>query len=179
MARISCKPRKDGKTVALVRYSYSRDRKRNETVTYGSVSLDADPDDVKAYIRVSKTHIRTPFELLFSFEDLRHIKEWLSLHGDPVARALREARDKRTERALLEELSASREAPEDPLMAVTKLLPAAGEMLKALALECKAAGTDPFKELRHRYNEVYKAHKQFELLAKEAGVMKKMSTKQG
>jgi uncharacterized protein YicC (UPF0701 family) len=158
-----------------VRYPYDKTRRRNITDTYGSIRLDADPDDVKAYIKISQKYRHRIIEDLFTVDDLVHIRSWLLENGDPAARARRQARDARVERAVLERLRASAEAEGNPLAQVVTLLPAAGQMLRKLAEDCRARKQEPWELLRKPYMEVYDAIKQFELAAKEAGVTKKRS----
>ncbi|RDK09154.1 hypothetical protein [Cupriavidus lacunae] len=172
MPRISCKPRKDGKTVALVRYPYSRELKKKVTHTYGSIQVDADPDDVRSHIRVAKKYRNADFESLLTVDDLVYIRSWLMEHGDTKARELRRARDTRVERDVLERLRANAETDGNPLAQVVKLLPAAGEMLRKFAEDCRLRGQEPWDHLRKSYLEVHAAIKEFEQLAKKAGVTK-------
>ncbi|CAN0622856.1 conserved protein of unknown function [Burkholderia multivorans] len=174
MPRISCKLRKDGRTVALVRYPYCPERKSKCTDTYGSIPLNADPDDVKAYIRLAKKYHRLHIEDVFTVDDLVYIRDWLIEHGDPKGNERRRARDARVERDVLERLRAGAEVEANPLAQVVKLLPAAGEMLHKLSEECRARGQDPFTHLRKLYMDVLDADKMFLQLAEKAGVRKKM-----
>lgn len=175
MPPIKCKLRKGSRKVPLVRYPYSEVRRRGVTDTYGCIPLDADPDDVKAYIEISEQYRSRSIEDLFTVDDLVYIRGWLLKHGDPIAMARRQARDAKVERALLERLRTNTETEQDPLVQVATLLPAAGEMLRTLAEECRSRGQEPWDSLRRPYMEVYEAIKCFEQSAKEAGATKRRS----
>ncbi|WP_308142667.1 hypothetical protein [Burkholderia pseudomallei] len=173
MSHIHCRPRKNCQTVALVRDPYSKARGRSGTDYRGSIRKDADPDDVKAYIRIAKKYSHLGIDEVFTVDDLVYIREWLMEHGDPKGKQRRKARDARVERDVLERLRTNAEVEGNPLVQVVKLLPAAGEMLLKLSEECRARGQEPYKHLRDLYMDVLDADKIFLQLADKAGVRKK------
>lgn len=172
MSLIQCKPNKGGNTAQLVRYPYCRTRKRNITVTYGSIRLDADPDDVKGFIQVSERYCNVPFDSLFSGDDLVVIRAWLLQHGDRRAAERRRARDARIERKILEQIRSDSNEGDDALTKAAEALLTAGELLYKLAENCKAIGQDPWTVLRGRYLSVRNSYKGFEQGAKNAGLTK-------
>ncbi|MFD1555203.1 hypothetical protein ACFSHT_06095 [Paraburkholderia silviterrae] len=170
------KQRKGGNTVQLVRYRYCADRKRSITVTVGSIPIDADPDDVRPFLRLARTtrlHGSDAVTESLTDDDLVLVRAWLLRHGDRRADERRKARDARVERDVLERIRGSGDAGEDPLAHAVTLLPAAGELLLKLSAECQARGQDPWQLLRQSYLSVQAATKEFERLAKEAGITKK------
>lgn len=72
------------RTVQLVRYRYSSARKRGQTEYVGSLRLDADPDDLPHGLVLHAGHSLVG-------DELREVREWLLVHGDPVARERRAA----------------------------------------------------------------------------------------
>lgn len=171
------KQRKRGNTVQLVRYRYCAQRGRSITTTIGAMPIDADPDDVLAYVRLSNrsrnSHGNSHIEPLTD-NDLVVLKAWLLQHGDRRAAELRKARDARVERAVLERIQAGTDAGEDAFTKAAEALRAAGELLCKLSADCVADGKNPWPILRPRYLDVLSAAKYFEHRAKEAGVTKNM-----
>lgn len=171
------KTRRRGNTVQLVRYQYCARRKRSVTTTIGSMPIDADPDDILAYIRLSNrfrnSHNNSSIDPLTD-NDLVVLKAWLLQHGDRKAAERRKARDARVEREVLERIQVSADAGDDALTRAVEGLRAAGELLCKLSADFVADGQDPWPILRPRYLNVLSASKDFEQRAKEAGVTKNM-----
>jgi len=169
---IQCKPNKGGNTAQLVRYPYCRTRKRNITVTYGSIRLDADPDDVKAYLQISERYRGVPVDSLFTGDDFVVIRAWLLQHGDRRAAERRKERDARIERKVLERIRVDSEESDDALAKAIEALRVAGEWIGELSANCRATGQDPWAALRARYLSVRNGYKNFEEEAKNAGLTK-------
>jgi hypothetical protein len=99
MPKLCFKTRVAGNTVQLVRHVYSPAHKRSSTLTLGTLSTRADPDDYLANLRLRPGVSLTE-------EDHRAISQWLMRNGDAQAARYRAAQVARIRANLHEELAA-------------------------------------------------------------------------
>lgn len=155
------------RTVQLVRYEYSSVSKRSKTVYVGSLRLDADPAYVEHGLRLREGSALSVLEL-------EVVREWLSKHGDPVAREHREQR----RRAIEAEVRATLK-PESPgsdwtgvVRGVVDALASASTLL-ADRFGDVAGDSRRVKALRSDYLEMRKSWEALFHVAQGMGVAKK------
>lgn len=181
MNRISLKRqgqrgRQQGQQVSVVRYKYIGGTKRRScTITVGSISLDADPDEVRSEFKQTKSVIGC--ESLrtspLTDEDFTLMAAWLIKNGDHEAAARRAARIQRIEIALLRKHNIDLANAHDLFSQAIRAVELAGNEIQERATEEAAAGRDPWATLRAPYLEVYRACEAFHEVARNAGVTKR------
>lgn len=167
MPTLRFKSRPGSSVVQLVNYVYSPARKRSATLLVGSCRLDADPGLLPLGVRLAKgTNL--------SFDDLEVLRTWLTAHGDPQVRMVRERRDRLTEERLRAKIAGEARSTEGqrPLQDAASALQGATVALERLAEDCAKVGKDPWTLLRPDYLAVYRAWMEFTRTARGAGVAK-------
>ena len=155
MPKLCFKTRVAGNTVQLVRHVYSPAHKRSSTLTLGTLSTRADPDDYLANLRLRPGVSLTE-------EDHRAISQWLMRNGDAQAARYRAAQVARIRANLHEELAADAAAAEasatmappvvsDPFGQARDAIAALIAALPRMAQAVTAQGASPWLVLRPAY----------------------------
>ena len=145
MPKLCFKTRPQGKTVQLVRHAYSPTHKRRQTLTVGTLSTRADPEDYQADLKL------TPGCSLDA-TDHEAITHWLRQHGDPEAARYRAAQIERIKEILQQEQAAPVLAvPNDPFEQAQSALLALKRELPEMAQAIVERGETPWLVLRPSY----------------------------
>lgn len=161
--KLSLKVRRDCGTVQLVFYRYCPVRKRSITVTVGSLRKDADPDDLRRGLRLRPDWILTPAQL-------RQIRDWLTLFGDPLARQYRTDFRARVE-AECREADAQHRRAANPFAEAEQALARLAAHLPALVAETTGSA---WSALRPQYLNVMKAADALLHAAQAQGIAKQL-----
>lgn len=161
--KLSLKVRPDCGTVQLVFYRYCPVRKRSITVTVGSFRKDADPDDLRRGLRLRPGWILTPAQL-------RQIRDWLIVFGDPLARQYRKDFRERVE-AECREADAQHRRAANPFAEAEQALARLAAYLPALVAETTGSA---WSALRPQYLNVMKAADALLHAAQAQGIAKQL-----
>mgnify|MGYP000701064424 CR=1 FL=1 len=153
MPKLCFKTRPQGKTVQLVRHTYSPTHKRSQTLTVGTLSTRADPEDYQADLKL------TPGSTLDT-ADHAAIVHWLRQHGSPEAARYRAAQIERIKAELQQEqLAPALAIPKDPFEQAQSALLALKLELPAMTQAIIERGETAWPVLRPNYLALLKTWK--------------------
>lgn len=168
MPNICFKTRLNGRTVQLIQHQYSTATGRSQTVTLGSLSIDADPNAYEAELK-----LRTGVTL--GNTDRLAIGAWLQRHGDSTARKQRQTQQTALEARLRAEITASLVIEGDPLRQTLEAIATLRKAFPDMAKVVQREGGDVWKDLRPRYLELAAEWDRWLKTAQANGVAKKIT----
>jgi hypothetical protein len=168
MSKICFKARRNGRTVQLIQHQYSSATGRSQTVTLGSLSIDADPNAYEAELK-----LRTGVTL--GSTDRLAISAWLQRHGDSTTRKHRQTQQAALEARLRAEITASLVTEADPIRHAINALATLRKAFPEHALAVQQNGGDVWKELRPHYLELAGEWDRWLKTAQANGVAKKIT----